>query len=65
MMVVSGRKCFVGFFVTKKVREAIRAMASKEGMSVSMFCYKVMAEKAGLPEEVDAASLSDLLRMVK
>jgi hypothetical protein len=60
-MITSLRYFFIGFHVTKKVRDELRRVAKKRGISVSMFCYKTILEKLDLPDELETP-IEELLR---
>jgi len=60
-MIVSKRKHFIGFHVTKSVRNRIRKEAEKQEISVSLFVYRALLTVLKMPDEMEMP-LEELLK---
>lgn len=49
-MMTTDRNEFVGGFVTSDVKQKVREEAKKQNLSVSLYLYKLLCEKLGVPE---------------
>lgn len=52
-MITSMRFHFIGFHVTKQVRDALRRRAKDHGISVSLLLYRIVLDHFNMKDEIE------------